>query len=205
MARRWYKTPKVFFYVKHLILVKIRTADPCVTLYSSLCVIKGIKANPKIKKGDQFPERLIPPCRFFLAPCFSGRIPIWSMGARHVCLLAPVFKPTWEGAQGGAPSDIQVAPVAQRRWCKFLVLEFFLVSHVNQVIQPRFLSYYFLAEFPSVHGYPPSLLILPGLLRSDPGGLSASSPSGERGDTCGLHRWWLVFHVNQVIQPLFLC
>ena len=56
-----------------------------------------------------------------------------------------------------------------------------------------------------VHGYPPSLLILPGLLRSDPGGLSASSPSGEQEDTCGLRRWWLVFHVNQVIQPLFLC
>ena len=56
-----------------------------------------------------------------------------------------------------------------------------------------------------VHGYPPSLLILPGLLRSDRGGLSASSPSGEREDACGLRRWWLVFHVNQVIQPLFLC
>ena len=30
-----------------------------------------------------------------------------------------------EGAQGGAPSDIQVALVAQHRWCKFLVLEFY--------------------------------------------------------------------------------
>ena len=142
---------------------------------------------------------------FFLAPHFSGWIPIWSVGACHVYLVVLAFKPTREGAQGGAPSDIQVAPVAQRRWCKFLVLEFFLVSHVNQVIQPRFLSYYFLAEFPSVHGYPPSLLILPGLLRSDPGGLSASSPSGEWEDACDLRRWWLVFHVNQVIQSLLLC
>ena len=40
-----------------------------------------------------------------------------------------------------------------------------------------------------VRGYSPSLLILPGLLRSDPGGLSASSPLGERKDACGLHRW----------------
>ena len=40
-----------------------------------------------------------------------------------------------------------------------------------------------------VHGYPPSLRILPGLLRSDRGGLSASSPSGERKDACGLRRW----------------
>ena len=34
-----------------------------------------------------------------------------------------------------------------------------------------------------------SLLILPGLLRSDRGGLSVSSPSGEREDACGLRRW----------------
>ena len=39
-------------------------------------------------------------------------------------------------------------------------------------------------------GYSPSLLILPGRLRSDRGGLSASSPSGERKDACGLRRWW---------------
>ena len=38
-------------------------------------------------------------------------------------------------------------------------------------------------------GYSPSLLILPGLLRSDRGGLRVSSPSGERKDTCGLRRW----------------
>ena len=30
-----------------------------------------------------------------------------------------------EGAQGGVPSDIQVVLVAQGRWCKFLVLEFY--------------------------------------------------------------------------------
>jgi len=33
-----------------------------------------------------------------------------------------------------------------------------------------------------------SLLILPGLLRSDWGGLSVSSPSGELEDACGLRR-----------------
>ena len=38
-------------------------------------------------------------------------------------------------------------------------------------------------------GYSPSLLILPGFLRLDRGGLSASSPSGKRKDACGLHRW----------------
>ena len=34
-----------------------------------------------------------------------------------------------------------------------------------------------------------SLLIFPGLLRSDRGGLSVSSPSGEREDACSLRRW----------------
>ena len=43
--------------------------------------------------------------------------------------------------------------------------------------------------FPLRQGSSLSLLILPGLLRSDRGGLSVSSPSGEREDTCGLRRW----------------
>ena len=38
-------------------------------------------------------------------------------------------------------------------------------------------------------GGSPSLLILPGLLRSDQGGLSVSSPLGEWEDACSLHRW----------------
>ena len=38
-------------------------------------------------------------------------------------------------------------------------------------------------------GGPPSLLILPGLLRYHQGGLSVSSPSGERKDACGLRKW----------------
>ena len=46
-----------------------------------------------------------------------------------------------------------------------------------------------LAEFHLERGGSSSLLILPGLLRSDWGGLSVSSPSGEREDACGLRRW----------------
>ena len=79
-----------------------------------------------------------------------------------------------------------------------------LVSHVNQVIQHLFLSYYFLAEFPSGAWVPTKPANFAWASKIGPGGLSASSPSGEREDACGLRRWWLVFHVNQVIQPLFL-
>ena len=39
------------------------------------------------------------------------------------------------------------------------------------------------------HGGSLSLLIMPGLLRSNWGGLSVSSPSGEWEDACGLRRW----------------
>ena len=46
------------------------------------------------------------------------------------------------------------------------------------------------------------LLILPGLLRSDRGGLSVSSPLGEREDACGLRRWRYTLLWN-FIQPLF--
>ena len=43
--------------------------------------------------------------------------------------------------------------------------------------------------FPLRQGSSSSLLILPGLLRSDRGDPSVSSPSGEREDACGLRRW----------------
>ena len=46
-----------------------------------------------------------------------------------------------------------------------------------------------LAESPSGARNPPCLLIMPGLLRSDRGGLSVSSPSGEGKDACGLRKW----------------
>ena len=46
-----------------------------------------------------------------------------------------------------------------------------------------------LAESPSGARNPPCLLIMPGLLTSDQGGLSVFSPSGERKDACGLRKW----------------
>ena len=130
MARRWCKTHKTFVYIymKHLILTRVRSADPRVTLYSSLCITKVYKQTWK-----------------------ANRISFWKDWFPHVILSFPLW----------------------------------LNSHLER-------------------GYSPSLLILPGLLRSDRGGLSASSPSEEQKDACGLCRWWLVFHVNQIIQPPFL-
>ena len=72
---------------------------------------------------DQFLERLIPSCHSFfplLAEFPSGAWVI-TTSTYLPWLLSSVRK----GAQGGAPSDIQVALVAQCRWCKFLVMEFY--------------------------------------------------------------------------------
>ena len=108
LTRRWCNTPKISVYIcmKHLTLIKVRTADPAWLLHN----ISVYKSRPwKIKDWDQFLEILVSPC----------------------------------------------------------------VS-LSQT----------LAESPSGARSPPYLLIMPGLLRSDPGGLSVSSPSGEWKDTC---------------------
>ena len=113
LARRWCNTPKtsVCICMKHLTLIKVRTADPVWLLHN----ISVYKSRPwKIKNGDQFLEILV-------SPCLS----------------------------------------------------------LSQT----------LAESPSGARSPPCLLTLPGLLRSDWGGLSVSSPLGEQKDACGLRKW----------------
>ena len=113
LARRWCNTPKTFVYIcmKHLILIKVRTADPAWLLY----YISVYKSGPwKIKNG----------------------IGSW------------------------------------KDWSPYVVLS--LTFWVNSHLEPGGLS---------------RLQIMPGLLRSDWGGLSVSSPSGEWEDACGIRRW----------------
>ena len=113
LARRWCNTPKTSVYIcmKHLTLIKVRTADPVWLLHN----ISVYKSRPwKIKNWDQFLERLV-------SPCLS----------------------------------------------------------LSQI----------LAESPSGAWKLPCLLIMPGLLRSDRGGLSVSSPLGEWKDACSLRKW----------------
>ena len=113
LARRWCNTPKTSVYIcmKHLTLIKVRTADPTWLLY----YISVYKSGPwKIKNGISSSKDWFP----------------------HVVLS----------------------------------LTFWLNPHLER-------------------GGSSSLLIMPGLLRSDRGGLSVSSPSGEREDACSLRRW----------------
>ena len=120
MARRWCKTPKIFFLCKAPDFDKGQDCWPPRDSVSIPMCNKRYISKPKNKGIGSVSRKTDSPMSFFLASRFSGWIPIWSVGAHHVYLLAPVFKPTRKGAQGGAPSDIQLAPVAHRRWCKFL-------------------------------------------------------------------------------------
>ena len=70
-------------------------------------------------------------------------------------------------------------PWKNKKWDQFL----------KRLVSPYCSLSQTLAEFPSGARSPPCLLIMPGLLRSDRGGLSVSSPTGERKDACGLHKW----------------
>ena len=76
-------------------------------------------------------------------------------------------------------TGVKAIPMENKEWDQFLER---LVSSCHSF-------FHLLAEFHLEHGGLPSLLILPRLLRSDRGGLSVSSPSGEQEDACGLHGW----------------
>ena len=125
---------------------------------------------------------MIPPCRSFLLPVFLAEFPsgVWvpAMSTYLPWLTSPREKEPKEGH----------LPIFKwRRWPNVdganSCLGILLVSHVNQVIQPLFLSYYFWPNSHLVHGYPPSLLILPGLLRSVLGGASVPPLLQENGKT----------------------
>ena len=100
MARRWCKIPKTFLCEAPDFDKGQDCWPPRDSVFIPMCNKRYI-SKPQNKEIGSVSRKTDSPMSFFPAPCFSGWIPIWSVGARHVCLLAPVFKPTWEGAQGG--------------------------------------------------------------------------------------------------------
>ena len=63
--------------MKHLILIKVRTADPHVTLkfpFVSMCNKRYI-SKPENKENGSVLERLIPPCLSFLFSIFLAEFP----------------------------------------------------------------------------------------------------------------------------------
>ena len=74
LARRWCNTPKTSVYIcmKHLTLIKVRTADPVWLLYNTSVYKNRLW---KIKNWDPFLEILVSPC---LSLSNSGWVSIWS-------------------------------------------------------------------------------------------------------------------------------
>ena len=60
-----------------MILIKVRTAEPCMTSkfpFVSMCNKRYI-SKPENKEADQFLGRLSPPCRFFLFSVYLAEFP----------------------------------------------------------------------------------------------------------------------------------
>ena len=88
MARRWCKTPKTFFFIH---LCEAPDFDkgqdcwpPCDSVFIPMYNKRYISKPKKIKKLDQFLERLIPPCHSFLLPVFLAEFPSGAWMLFHV-------------------------------------------------------------------------------------------------------------------------
>ena len=68
-------------------------------------------------------ERLVSPVSSLL--CFQAEVPsgVWRLSESTYLLW--LLRPTQEGAQGGAPSAIQVGTGGLCRWCKPFVSKFY--------------------------------------------------------------------------------
>ena len=122
-------------------------------------------SKPKIKKWDQLLERLIPSCRSFLLPVFLAEFP---SGAWMLTMSA--YLPQFSSPHEKEPKEGHL-PIF--KWCRWPNVDGANSLSWNFIGIPRKPSYS--ASFSwlnshLVHGYPPCLLILPGLLRSDLGG-----------------------------------
>ena len=122
LARRWCNAPKTSVYIcmKHLTLIKVRTAVPAWLLYN----ISVYKNRPwKIKNWDQFLERLVSPCLSLSQPLAES-----PSGARNPpCLLIMpgLLRSDRRGLSVSSPSGERKDACSLCKWCKLLVLKFY--------------------------------------------------------------------------------
>ena len=122
LARRWCNTPKtsVNICMKHLTLIKVRTAVPAWLLYN-ISVYKN--RLWKIKNWDQFLEILVSPCRSLsqtLAESPSG------VQSPPCLLITPgLLRSNQAGLSVSSPSGERKDACGLRKWCKLLVLKFY--------------------------------------------------------------------------------
>ena len=122
LARRWCNSPKTSVYIcmKHLSLIKVRTADPAWLLYNT----SVYKNRPwKIKNWDQFLERLVSPCL-----SLSQTLAESPSGVRNPpCLLImpELLRSDRGGLNVSSPLGERKDTCGLRKWCKLLVLKFY--------------------------------------------------------------------------------
>ena len=114
----------LYIYVKHLSLIKVRTADPRVTLkfpFVSMCNKRYISKPKKQRNQISFWKDWFPRVVLSCSPFFWQNSHLEHGCSPSLLILPWHLSSTREGAQGGAPSDIQVGTSGLRRWCKLLV------------------------------------------------------------------------------------
>ena len=119
LARRWCNTPKTSVYIcmKHLTLIKVRTADPAWLLYN----ISVYKNRPwKTKNWDQFLERLVSPCH-----SFSHLLAESPSRMSSLLIMPRLLRSDQGGLSVSSPLGEWEDACGLRRWRKFLILEFY--------------------------------------------------------------------------------
>ena len=124
LARRWCKIPKTFLR-EAPDFDKGQVCWPHVTLYSSLCVTKIYKQTWKLRKRISFWKDWFPCIVLSCSPFFWLNSHLERGCSPSLLILPWLLRSTGEGAQGGAPSAIQVGTGGLRRWCKLLVLKLY--------------------------------------------------------------------------------
>ena len=108
--------------MKHLILIKVRSADPHVTLKFPFVSTfnKRYISKPENKEIGSVSGKTDSPVSFLFS-VFLAQFPSGAWRLAMSTYLPWLLRPTREGAQGGAPSTIQVGAGGLHRWCKLLV------------------------------------------------------------------------------------
>ena len=130
LSRRWCKTIWDLLYKGRYArgkpgLNEGQDCCPCIILHIPLfpCVQLGVyKLLLKIKLWV-WHQCLTPPCRSFHP--FQAEFPSGAQRLSMSTYLPWLLRPTWEGAQGGLPSTIQMGAGGLCRWCKPLVSELY--------------------------------------------------------------------------------
>jgi len=122
LARRWCNTPKTSVYIcmKHLTLIKVRTADPTWLLYNT----SVYKNRPwKIENWDQFLEILVSPCRSLSQTLAES--PYGAQNPPCLLIMPRLLRSDWGGLSVSSPLGERKNACGLRKWCKLLVLKFY--------------------------------------------------------------------------------